>query len=358
MEVIQVVTNKVWGGGEQYALTLCRILRHAGHGVTVVVRRDSKDVIQRFVNEGIDVVLSPFTLLGSLSTRKILRRVVANARERCASGETPVVHVHNFKDARTVLGARTGARLVCTRHLARPAKTGGRYMNLYRSMDALIFVSPFALETFCSTLGDSTLTNTRVICNCVQAPAETLPEPAGEKFHVAYVGRLHPEKGVETIIEAMANTRADVVLDIYGTGAEKYVSVLKRRGGQIAPGRIHFHGHISSPYPAFQQANMGVFPSIAPEAFGLSAAECMACCRACAVSDSGALPFVAPEGTPVFPAGNVQEAAMAIDCLAADTVSRRRLGVDGFERWKQLFSPEVFAPQILEVYSSLSTGHS
>ena len=38
MNVVHLVSNKVWGGGEQYVLDLCRRLEADGHSVAVITR--------------------------------------------------------------------------------------------------------------------------------------------------------------------------------------------------------------------------------------------------------------------------------------------------------------------------------
>ena len=38
MNVVHLVSNRVWGGGEQYVLDLCRALDADGHSVAVVTR--------------------------------------------------------------------------------------------------------------------------------------------------------------------------------------------------------------------------------------------------------------------------------------------------------------------------------
>ena len=52
MNIIHLVSNKVWGGGERYVLDLCRYMSAQGHSVAVVSR-------------GIGAVDAPFRAAGS-----------------------------------------------------------------------------------------------------------------------------------------------------------------------------------------------------------------------------------------------------------------------------------------------------
>ena len=125
MNIIHLVSNKVWGGGERYVLDLCRYMSAQGHSVAVVSR-------------GIGAVDAPFRAAGFTPGRLPLGGLfdfispVRLARVLDRVEAPAVVHVHNFKDARTALRARrlmadgSKVRVVITRHLVRPAKTEDR----------------------------------------------------------------------------------------------------------------------------------------------------------------------------------------------------------------------------------------
>ena len=58
-----------------------------------------------------------------------------------------------------------------------------------------------------------------------------------------YVGRLHPDKGVDTACAAIATSSQPLHLDIWGEGSEVVEHELRQRWGNHP--RIHFHGHFS-----------------------------------------------------------------------------------------------------------------
>lgn len=81
----------------------------------------------------------------------------------------------------------------------------------------------------------------RVLHNFVDAGTfEPKEQPGGP---ILYASRLSYEKGTDVLVEAMAFVAPHVRLDIAGDGPER--QALEARAAEVAPGRIHFHGHRS-----------------------------------------------------------------------------------------------------------------
>jgi len=102
--------------------------------------------------------------------------------------------------------------------------------------------------------------------------------------------------------------------------------------------RVQFLGHIDSVPELFGSADIVVIPSIWFEAFGLVAAEAMACGAACLVSDAGALPEVVGDCGRVFPAGDDESLSLRLRELIDDPVERQRLGTAGRSRVERMFT--------------------
>ena len=93
MNIIHLISNKVWGGGERYALDLCRALEQRGHSTAVITRKGHPEVDAPFVRAGIAVGHLPLRGAIDILSPLILSRILDRM-------ETPVaIHVHNFKDA-------------------------------------------------------------------------------------------------------------------------------------------------------------------------------------------------------------------------------------------------------------------
>ena len=146
--VIQLVSNPVWGGGEQYVLDLSRRLLDEGYEV-VVVARPAGNVVEKFQQADVPVHRLPlrgnFDFISSVMLSRIMRKAPSAV----------VVHAHNFKTAANAvtarrLSGRDDVRIVVTRHLVKPGKTDSYHTDLYREIDRLVFVSELSRDRFLS----------------------------------------------------------------------------------------------------------------------------------------------------------------------------------------------------------------
>jgi glycosyltransferase involved in cell wall biosynthesis len=95
--------------------------------------------------------------------------------------------------------------------------------------------------------------------------------------YVLFVGRLAPEKGVRTLLEAFALLQKEIPLHIVGDGPLRN-EVEAQRG---CPGlsRLSFHGWLprEQTLEFMRGARFLIFPSEWPETFGLAEIEAFAC---------------------------------------------------------------------------------
>lgn len=144
-----------------------------------------------------------------------------------------------------------------------------------------------------------------------------------------YVGRLHPEKGVDEAIQA-AHSIGKVSLTIIGEGQEDYVRYLKTLKG---PARIDFRGYVPREELSviYQEHDIFLFPTTGNEGQGATFLEAMA---------SG-LPVVATEhgghgeilrkaGLGVlYPLHHIELLKKGIEKLLEDSSFRIRQAIDG-----------------------------
>lgn len=174
-------------------------------------------------------------------------------------------------------------------------------------------------------------------------------------FVIGYAGRLVPEKGVDLLLEAMAELPGVWHLAIVGSGAELgRLKLLTRRLGLAD--RVSFERDIPSlRMPAFyRELDALVLPSRSQpnwvEQFGRVLIEAMACGVPVVGSDCGEIPNVVGDAGLIFPEG---DAGALRECLArlmrepdlwAD-LSRR-----GRERVLAHFTQAQIAAQTVAVY--------
>lgn len=356
MNIIHLVSNKVWGGGEQYVLDLCRRLDADGHSVAVITR-------------GIEAVDAPFRKAGftpghlplggvfDFISSSRLSRVLDNM------SEPVVVHVHNFKDARTAVRARQmmrrpgAVRVVVTRHLVKPGKTDRASASLYGAIDAIAFVSQTALDAFLSSGPRVDRAKLSVIHNAVVDCGEVVAadRQPGE-LRIVYAGRLAAEKGIEKLLEALPLFPQNAVLHIAGSGKANYEVALRRYASSVGVGdRIVWHGHLSNLAPLMASADIGILPSIVTEAFPLVVLEFMRHGTPVITTNRGGQTEVITDGVNgiLTPPGDAGAIADAVGRLAADRVLTARMGEAARAKAEADFNYEQFYNKILRLYDCL-----
>lgn len=132
-----------------------------------------------------------------------------------------------------------------------------------------------------------------IVPNGVDLPElpESRPWVPGGELRLLYLGRLHPIKGIENLLRALASLDdMSVSLRICGAGKSTYVESLRALVQALSlQGRVTFVGEIAADEKsaAFQSADICVVPSFT-ENFGMVVAESLA----------HAVPVIAARGTP------------------------------------------------------------
>jgi glycosyltransferase involved in cell wall biosynthesis len=151
------------------------------------------------------------------------------------------------------------------------------------------------------------------------------------------VGRLEQRKGVQVVLEALAELPATVELDLHGSGPHETElrRIVDARG---LNDRVHFHGfcdHEKLP-DIYRRFDTLVVPSQTTgtwvEQFGRVAVEAMAAGVPVIASNSGSLPEVIADAGIIVPEADVPSWAEAIRSLAESPDDARRLSVAGVSR--------------------------
>jgi glycosyltransferase involved in cell wall biosynthesis len=183
--------------------------------------------------------------------------------------------------------------------------------------------------------------------------------PQRDRLALLYVGRLEPDKGVHTAIEALAHLvhgRAfkTVRLQIVGSGKPDYVAQLRR---MVQEAGISDCVHLAGPCTRkqlpqlYRQADVLVFPSIWQEPFGRVLVEAMAAGLVVVGTRTGGAAEILEDGVNClsFEAGDSAGLAAQVLRLWQSPELRRRLRDNGRSTAQQRFDLPRMAAE-LEAY--------
>ena len=156
-------------------------------------------------------------------------------------------------------------------------------------------------------------------------------------FHIGYVGRLVPEKGIDLLIRAAAQLDGNWALSIIGTGPEK-ASLMCLVDTLGCERRVRFHGSLQ--HHALRKALASLDVLVSPsrtrpnwkEQFGRVLIEAMACRVAVIGSSSGEIPVVIGDAGLVFREDDVNDLKRCLESLQRDIGLRDKLAELGYRR--------------------------
>lgn len=358
MKVFHLVSNKEWGGGEQYVYDLCQ--RQMADGLSVsVFCRPVEGVVERF--RGLTDNLVELRLGGVFDLWSACRM----ARAIRHSGPC-ILHAHNFKDAFTAVYARwlsgnKNARVIVCRHLTRPGKNSLIYRWLYRQLDSLYFGSELSKEVFLSTHPAISERKLDVVRPGTPVPPKIEPVDLRKELGVAedevlamYHGRLAAEKGLDVLVESVDCIRNEKFrLILIGRGSDDYVTHLRQliesRGLQH---KILLAGFRQPVLPCVATADFGILVSIVPEGCGLSLQEYMSQGRPVITTNNGGQSdFVFDNRNGLLvPPSDAQALAAAMSRLINDSALRQKLGEQAATDFRNHLNYECFYEQIKRLY--------
>lgn len=181
---------------------------------------------------------------------------------------------------------------------------------------------------------------------------------ADEEFLVLYVGRLDPEKGVETLLGAFAGVvRSGVAARLALAGRGSLAAPLQERAVKLGiESQVTFCGYLAGQVlnHAYRAAQVLVVPSLY-EPFGIVALEGMICGLPVVAARTGGLVEIIEDGRSglAFEPGNESELRMHLDALMRDAGLRERLGAAARERASGVFNWARVAEKTRDAYQGV-----
>ena len=356
MKIFHIVSNKEWGGGEQYVYDLSQRQRTEGIDVTIFCK-PVEAIIQKYQEAGMTVI--PLALGGALDIRSAwkMAKVIENHSN---------IHAHNFKDAFTACYAKCLARnkqvrVVMCRHLTRKGKNTLLYRWLYLHLDRLIFDSELSRSVFLSTRPTIDEAKLGIVHTSIVVPETFEKTDLRMEFQMPsdcvigmFHGRLDPEKGLDTLMEAVAQIKDKPFrLVLVGRGSEDYTAHLHQMAeGKGISDKVIFAGFRHPVLSVVAAADFGILASTVQEGCPLSPQEYMSQGHPVVVTNNGGQrEYVQQEHNGLLvPPGDAKALAEAIARLVDDAALRQRLGTQAKADFDDHLNYDHYYEQIKKIY--------
>lgn len=181
---------------------------------------------------------------------------------------------------------------------------------------------------------------------------------ASDPFMLISVGRLHPMKGYDYLIEALGKLKDKrLSLILIGSGAEE--THLKRLAIEWGVSeQIDFRGHVEDPETYLRMSHCFVLPSVSHESCPAVVPEAMACGLPVITSDFGPLPEININGETgiVVPCRSADGLASAICRIADSPQVGEEYGGAGRRRAQEQFSRQRMISEMMRLYQRVIAG--
>ena len=330
MNVLQVCSADVLGGGEVHVIELSAKLREHGHRVAIAGRHGGP------LEPDYEL---PFLNAIDLYTAFRLRRIVAGE-------QFDVVHAHVARDYPIVAAALAGIRgprLVLTRQLIFRVKPH----PFYSRVDGWIVTTNQILESI-QHLSPKAATIVPNWVDSGQIPYQ--PAPIRRPVALGLLGQVSPHKGHDDAITAIGELGDGYRLLVAGRGLPDYERTIKEKAHGL---RVEFLGFVK-PAEFLPQIDILILPSW-EEPFGIVVLEAMAAGVSVIATDAGGPPEILDHGRagvlvqPRDPSSLVD----AVRQLASDDALRHQLRERAVERIRTHYDINLTVPRIEEFYAQL-----
>jgi glycosyltransferase involved in cell wall biosynthesis len=382
MKILQIDQHYQFGGGtEHYMLAMSAQLENAGHEVTIIYAKEGGHTLDKSGRKAIQVPhIEDYY-------PKLNRTMLTNLSEVIRQEKPDIIHIHNIRNGDVVKTCTSFAATIrqvhdpsfaclthwkllpnfdlCTDPLGFKciyrgcvkARTG--LFNLYRKhaeiqahkkVDRILVLSHYVKWM----LEQLTIPREKinVIYPFVHLP-EVTPYPFLRENIVLFVGKMHPIKGVDFLLQALSKMDVDYKGIFLGAGEylDSYKALAKELGIEQ---KVEFTGWVPwervSEY--YAKCSVLVVPSIWVEGFGLVGIEGMTYEKPVVAFDVGGIPdWLADKETGfLVKRKDIQSLGEKISLLLKDKALAKKMGMAGRLKVERQFTSGAFINNLLEIY--------
>lgn len=361
--IAEVLYSFKLGGSERLAALLARQFRARGYRVIAASMYDDTGPVREEI-EASGIPAYGYDYTGRSRWRRW--RMPAELTQFFKRENVVAAHLHHgLASIRAARAARRAgvARVVMTEHSAQPLRDLAWYkratLKSMANLDSVTTVNE-EIERFFVT--DMAMNPARVttIPNAVDPrlleigrdAAERAAAGVGDKFVFAFLGRLHPDKDVSTLLRAFAKviaSGANALLIVAGDGEEREKLAALSRELKLGE-HVRFWGPTREVLKLFSIADGFVMSSMA-EGLPMALLEAMSAGLPCVSTAVGGIPGVLEGGNGLLtPAGDPDALADALLSVIRDRALAARLGKAARDAVRARFSVDAVVDRYLDIF--------
>ena len=353
MKIIHVVYSLEIGGAEVLVGQLCRLQRANGHQVSVFAYSNLGSVGEALRADGIDVYVPgearPWVTMGRYFQR--FRKL-----------RPDVVHCHNpAPTTQAAIPARLAGvrRVITTRHRLDPLPYDVplelKYSFMMRFCDWVVGICQVTCDNQKGAPLAAKNKIIRVYNGCVPVERVPLEQLNKQGFTLVFVGRLAPEKQLDTLIRAVAlagNRVPGLQFWVVGSGRSRPgLEALVAELGVEA--QVRFWGQQVDPAPFFSSADVFVMSSLT-EGLPMSLLQAMSLGVPAILTDVDGMGEILrlSEGGILVPVGDAPAMAEAIVQMALDDELRAACSARALAAYQASFTLEKMNEGYMQLYGA------
>ena len=180
---------------------------------------------------------------------------------------------------------------------------------------------------------------------------------SGEGHYAIFIGRLAPEKGIETLLQAWKQLNGKVPLKIFGDGP---LSLRVRKAAENTE-EIEYLGHQprSELFQYLQHASFLIFPSLWYEGFPMTITEAFASGLPVIGSNVGSLTSLIQHGVNGrhFQPGNAQDLVRQVEWALDNPKEINQMRIAARKEFEEHFTREINYTLVMKIYERAISQH-
>lgn len=347
MRIAYVINSVEGGGAAQPVPAITQVMRDYGAEVRVfALTPQDRRGLPAMVEAGLNPLVRESGKGDHFAASRWLRHQLT---------EWGATHIWTSLSRATILGLLLGPKLglpvISWQHAAFLKPWNRRLLRLL-SGRALLWVGDSYSVTQL-TKERLKVSEDRLTCWPIFAADPDMPQASswreGEVLRIGSLGRLHPVKGYDVLIEALGLMKASgfaspvpFEISIAGDGAER--AALQAQAEQAGITNIHFIGYVDQPRAFLASLHLYLQPSRS-EGFCIGAHEAMASGLPVIASSVGELPWSIDTGRTgaLVPPNDAQQLASALQDMLRDPNQLAAMGQTARNVMLERYSQEKFA---------------